>query len=297
MAATTPLMQADPGLNHRVRIMGILNLTPDSFSDGGHLSSEKELLARAEKMLAAGVDIFDIGGESTRPMASAVSAEEELRRVIPAIKALGRLESDIPISIDTTKAVVAAEAIAAGASIINDISALEADPEMPKVAAAGDWPVIIMHRQGTPRDMQLAPRYDDVVAEISAYLAGRITDLQAQGIARRRLIVDPGIGFGKTLAHNLEILRHLADFKALGQPLLLGHSRKSWLTGLLGEMEPAARDLPSAVVSALAVGAGVDIIRTHNVEATRQAIQLAQTLAGGETRQPARSPVDEQHEP
>ncbi|HET98313.1 MAG TPA: dihydropteroate synthase [Desulfurivibrio alkaliphilus] len=261
---------------HRTRIMGILNLTPDSFSDGGKLADRETLLDHAEKMLAAGVDILDIGGESTRPMAPPVAVDEELRRVIPAIEAIRKLAPSITISIDTTKAAVARQALAAGADIINDISALRFDPAMAELAAGGDWPVIIMHMQGTPRDMQLNPHYDDVVGEIKQFLARRIEELSQQGVQRERLIIDPGLGFGKTLEHNLAILRNLAQFRTLGRPLLIGHSRKSFLTKLLGELAMEERDLPSAVVAALCALNGADIIRTHNVEATRQALRLAQ---------------------
>lgn len=256
--------------------MGILNLTPDSFSDGGKLADRETLLDHAEKMLAAGVDILDIGGESTRPMAPPVAVDEELRRVIPAIEAIRKLAPSITISIDTTKAAVARQALAAGADIINDISALRFDPAMAELAAGGDWPVIIMHMQGTPRDMQLNPHYDDVVGEIKQFLARRIEELSQQGVQRERLIIDPGLGFGKTLEHNLAILRNLAQFRTLGRPLLIGHSRKSFLTKLLGELAMEERDLPSAVVAALCALNGADIIRTHNVEATRQALRLAQ---------------------
>lgn len=259
----------------RVRIMGILNVTPDSFSDGGRFLGSEALRNQAEAMLAAGVDIIDVGGESTRPFAPPVSPDEELSRVIPAIGIIRELDADIPISVDTTKAVVARQALAAGADMLNDISAMTFDPEMVEVAAQGDWPVVVMHTRGTPRDMQLNPRYDDVVGEIKDYLARRLAELTAAGIAARRLIIDPGIGFGKTLAHNLEILRNLASFRELGRPLLIGHSRKSFLAGILGDIPADRRDLPSAVVSALVVLGGADIIRTHNVEATSQAIKLA----------------------
>ncbi|MFU8818801.1 MAG: dihydropteroate synthase [Desulfurivibrio sp.] len=255
--------------------MGILNLTPDSFSDGGKLVDRRALLKAAAGMIAAGADILDIGGESTRPLAPAVAMAEELRRVLPAIEAIRELDPAIPISIDTTKAEVARRALAAGADIINDISALRFDSAMTELAAEGDWPVIIMHMQGTPRDMQLKPHYGDVVVEVKEFLRERIEQLTARGIKRERLIIDPGIGFGKTLEHNLAILRNLAQFRALGRPLLIGHSRKSFLAKLLGELPVEQRDLPSAVVAALCALNGADIIRTHNVEATSQALRLA----------------------
>ncbi|MDF1615555.1 dihydropteroate synthase [Desulfurivibrio dismutans] len=272
------------GGHRRPLIMGILNVTPDSFSDGGRWTTEATVSRQAEQMLHDGADIIDIGGESTRPFAPAVTAEAELARVLPAIRAVRRLHASIPISVDTTKAVVAREALAAGASIINDISALRLDPAMPGLAAQGDWPVIIMHMQGTPADMQINPQYDDVVTDIKAMLASRIEELVTAGITRERLIVDPGIGFGKTLFHNLEIIRRLDEFRTLGQPLLVGHSRKSFIGKLLDDLPVNQRDLPSAVISALCVLKGADIIRVHDVQATAQAIKV--TLAcqsSGET--------------
>ncbi|ADH85607.1 dihydropteroate synthase [Desulfurivibrio alkaliphilus] len=268
---------AGEGKNHRPRVMGILNVTPDSFSDGGKWSTEEAISRQAEQMLRDGADIIDIGGESTRPFAPAVTAEEELSRVLPAIRAVRRLHATIPISVDTTKAAVASEALAAGADIINDISALRFDPAMPALAAQGDWPVIIMHMQGTPADMQLNPHYQDVVAEIKTMLANRLAELAAAGIAKQRLIIDPGIGFGKTVAHNLEIIRRLQELRTLGQPILVGHSRKSFIGKVLDDLPVTERDLPSAVISALCVLKGADIIRVHDVKATAQAIKI--TLA------------------
>lgn len=267
--------------NGTIRIMGILNATPDSFSDGGQFTQPETISRQASAMIAAGVDIIDIGGESTRPFAVDIDPDEELRRVLPAITVVRELAPEILISIDTTKAEVARQALAVGADIINDISALSADPKMPELAASGNWPVVIMHMQGTPRDMQLAPCYNDVVAEIINFLGQRIEQLATRGIAPHRLIIDPGIGFGKTLAHNLKILRNLSAFSELGRPLLIGHSRKSFLNKLLGELPTHERDLPSAIVSAFAVWGGVDIIRTHNVGATRQAVRLATAWRDG----------------
>ena len=189
-------------MEHKVQIMGILNVTPDSFSDGGQWSSEQALSARIDQLLADGADIIDVGGESTRPFAEPVRADEELARVLPAIRKI-RERSDIPISIDTTKAMVARQALAAGATMINDISALRHDPEMIDVVRSSSGPVIIMHMQNTPGDMQVAPRYDNVVAEINDFFAERIGWMESQGISRGRIIVDPGIGFGKALEHNL----------------------------------------------------------------------------------------------
>lgn len=259
-----------------IRIMGILNVTPDSFSDGGQFVEEASACTQAEALIASGADIIDIGGESTRPFAEPVSEDEELRRVLPAIRSIRRIHS-IPISIDTTKATVARQALQAGADMINDISALRQDPDMLTLVQKTSVPVILMHMQGTPGEMQLNPHYRDVVAEIIDFFRERLAWLEAKGVARQRLILDPGIGFGKTRAHNLSILKHLAEFKNLGSPLLLGHSRKRFIGDITG-LEVADRDLATAVVSALAADSGVDIIRVHNVAASRQALQMAAAI-------------------
>ena len=256
--------------------MGILNVTPDSFSDGGLFQAEQDGVAQALALIEAGADILDVGGESTRPYADPVNLDQELGRTIPVIKAI-RAHSSIPISIDTTKAEVARQALAAGANIINDISALTRDPEMIEVAVDSRVPVIIMHMQGTPADMQDSPSYTNVVDEVYDFLRRRKNVLMSHGIGAERIIVDPGIGFGKTIAHNLTILNHLDRFKELGQ-VLLGHSRKSFLGLLTGLEDAASRDLPSAVVSALAVRHRVDIIRVHDVASTRQALQVAEAI-------------------
>ena len=263
-------------MKHKAQIMGILNVTPDSFSDGGQWNSEAALEARIEQLLADGADIIDVGGESTRPFADPVRAEEELARVIPAIRKI-RARSTLPISIDTTKAIVAGEAVAAGATMVNDISALRHDPEMVEVVRSCSGPVIIMHMQGDPGDMQVNPRYDDVVAEINLFLAERIEWMEGHGIGRDRIIIDPGIGFGKTLEHNLSILRNIGAFKKHGCPVLIGHSRKSFLGQLLG-IALEERDCPTAVVSAYCIQQGADILRVHDVRGTRQAVRLTAAL-------------------
>ncbi|MEW6500451.1 MAG: dihydropteroate synthase [Thermodesulfobacteriota bacterium] len=254
--------------------MGILNVTPDSFSDGGRFTDDAAMAGQVAELVAAGADIIDIGGESSRPFSDPVSVAEELDRVLPAIRAVRREHPTIPISIDTTKAVVAEEAIEAGATLINDISALRFDPAMAEVAARHRVVVILMHMQGTPKEMQVEPRYNDVVAEIMDFLAERIAWAVARGIGRENLIVDPGIGFGKSVAHNLAILKHLRRFRELGCPLLLGHSRKTFIGKIL-DLEVTERDFPTAVLSALAVREGVDLIRVHDVALTRQAVRLA----------------------
>lgn len=258
------------------KIMGILNVTPDSFSDGGQFDSVASACSQAEAFLASGADIIDVGGESTRPFAEPVSEKEELARVIPAIRAI-RARYSIPISIDTTKAEVARQALAAGAGIINDISALRKDPEMLRLVQETSVPVIIMHMQGTPGDMQVSPHYENVITDIQAFFRERLAWLAGNGVDSGRITLDPGIGFGKTLAHNLSILKHLAEFKDLGCPLLLGHSRKRFI-GDITDLAVEERDLPTAVVSALACSSGVDIIRVHNVAATCTALQMVDAI-------------------
>jgi dihydropteroate synthase len=259
-----------------IRIMGILNTTPDSFSDGGLHFSVSSALTQAETMIAAGADILDIGGESTRPYADPVSTEEELRRVIPIIREIRKTHT-IPISIDTTKGTVAQEALNEGADMINDISALRKDPGMLKVVQSSSVPVIIMHMQGTPETMQIKPQYHNIIEDILFFFKERICWLEKNGINRNRLIIDPGIGFGKTLLHNLTILKHLGRFSELGLPVLLGHSRKRFLGDITG-LDITNRDLPTAVVSGLAAAQGVAIVRVHNVPVTRQALLIANAI-------------------
>jgi dihydropteroate synthase len=265
------------GLGQQVLVMGILNVTPDSFSDGGRLTNQETLLQRAESMIVAGANILDIGGESTRPFAAKVELAEELNRVIPAIESI-RHHFSIPISIDTTKATVAEKAIEAGADLINDISALRFDSQMIEVAKEHNAPVILMHMQGQPGDMQKKPCYDDVINDISTFLRERLDWAQKKGLNRNRMIIDPGIGFGKTLEHNLTILKHLDQFRALGVPLLLGHSRKAFIGTILDLDDPGRRDCATAAIAALAVMAGVSIIRVHDVKKTIQAVRLAEAI-------------------
>lgn len=267
-------------LADEVKIMGIVNCTPDSFSDGGLIDGEASLMTQVEEMVDAGVHIIDIGGESSRPFADPVSVEEELDRVLPAIRAVrGRYAT--PISIDTTKAEVARQAIEAGADIINDISALSHDPAMIDVARGKEVPVIIMHMQGTPRSMQINPRYDDVVAEVKAELAARIAWAEERGLPRQRLIIDPGLGFGKSVEHNLTILRELDRFTELGCPLLVGHSRKSFIGKILSLDDPAGRDEATAVISAYCAMQGAAIVRVHDVRRTAQAIRMLTAISLG----------------
>jgi dihydropteroate synthase len=260
-----------------IKIMGILNVTPDSFSDGGKFADTQAAIAQAEELISAGADILDVGGESTRPFAEPVSTEEELRRVIPVIKGV-RKKHTIPISIDTTKATVAREALQAGADIINDVSALNKDPEMITVVQQTSVPVIIMHMQGTPTDMQVKPVYSDVVTEIINFFTERIDWLTSKGIDRNRLFIDPGIGFGKTLQHNLSILKHLDKFSSLNLPLLLGHSRKRFLGSITGIPAEAERDLATAVVAALCANKNISMVRVHDVASTKQALLIADAI-------------------
>ncbi len=263
-------------------LMGIVNVTPDSFSDGGLFFEPQAALDQALQLAAAGADILDIGGESTRPFADPVSVQEELQRVIPLIQAIRR-HSDIPISIDTYKAAVAQAALDAGANLINDISALRFDSQMVHVAASAGVPVVLMHMQGQPRTMQLAPHYDNVVAEVKAFLTERRDFALAQGISPTNIILDVGIGFGKNLAHNLELLRRLNEFHDLGCPLLLGVSRKAFIGNLLNA-PVTERDI--GTLGAIAVGLvhGAQIIRTHNIGLAKQLTAvMAAVLHGAAT--------------
>lgn len=259
-----------------MKIMGILNVTPDSFSDGGHHFSYQAAVDQAGKMIAEGADILDIGGESTRPFADPVPLEEELNRVIPVIEAI-RKESTVSISIDTTKAEVARKALEAGADIINDVSALRKDPQMIALVQQTTCPVIIMHMKGSPGDMQINPQYDDVVEEILIFFKQRLNWLSDHTIDINRITIDPGIGFGKKLEHNLSLLKHLEKFKELGVPLLLGHSRKRFIGDLTG-LDVEERDLPTSAISALAVMQNVDTIRVHNVAASKAAVTVAKAI-------------------
>jgi dihydropteroate synthase len=258
-------------------VMGILNLTPDSFSDGGRFTHAETLSAQIKNMLDSGADLIDVGGESTRPYAEPVSEAEELRRILPAIARIRAMHPSIPISIDTTKAEVARQALNAGADIINDVSALRFDPEMIRVAIAHEAPVILMHMHKTPKDMQDEPVYVDVIREIMNFLAERISWAAEQGLAREQIIVDPGLGFGKTVAHNLTILKHLSTFKNLGCPLLVGHSRKAFIGKLL-TLETQERDLATALISSYCATQGADILRVHDVKKTVQAVRLHEAI-------------------
>jgi dihydropteroate synthase len=261
----------------RPRLMGILNVTPDSFSDGGDHFTCEAAVDHARTMQANGADILDVGGESTRPGAAEVPVDDEIARTAPVIAAL-RDVGAVVVSIDTRKAAVARASLAAGARIVNDVSALAYNADMAAVVATSGAPVCLMHAQGTPATMQANPRYDDVLLDVYDYLADRIAMAEAAGIDRARILIDPGIGFGKTAAHNLALLRRLSLYHALGCPILLGVSRKRFI-GTIGGA-PAAKDrMPGSVALALAgVAQGVQIVRVHDVAETRQALLVWMSL-------------------
>jgi dihydropteroate synthase len=266
--------------------MGVINVTPDSFSDGGRFFDHQAALAQARALAAAGADILDVGGESTRPYAEPVSLNEELRRVLPVIEAVAR-ESAIPIAIDTYKASVARAALEAGASVINDISALRFDADMAPLAAQARVPVVLMHMQGTPRDMQLKPHYDDLLGEIKAFFKDRLDYAVSQGISRELVVLDPGIGFGKTWQHNLKIINHLDFFLDLGCPLMLGPSRKAFIGHLLDLPNGEVRDVGTLGAIAVAVRRGAKIIRTHNAAFARQFLTVMEAISEIEGQGPA----------
>ncbi len=260
--------------------MGVLNVTPDSFSDGGVFFALDAALRRGEQMVVDGADIIDVGGESTRPGAAAVAVEDELRRVVPVIEVLAR-RLPVPVSVDTSKPEVMRAAAEAGATLINDVRALRA-PGALAVAAALGLPVCLMHMQGEPRTMQVAPDYDDVVAEVRAFLAARIAACAAAGLPPGRLLIDPGFGFGKRLAHNLKLLARLSELKGLGPPLLAGLSRKSMLGALTGRSvgERLAAGLAAAVIAARG---GARILRVHDVAATVDALKVVAAVDAAQT--------------
>ena len=258
-------------------IMGVLNVTPDSFSDSGEYLNLDTAVLHAKTMVAEGATIIDIGGESSRPGAEPVPTEVELDRVIPVIRALVSEQLDVPLSIDTTKAVVAQRALEVGAHIINDITALRGDTAMAHVAAEMEAGVILMHMKGTPRTMQRTPRYENVVNDIFEALANWISDATQNGIAPNRVIIDPGIGFGKTTGQNLQILKHLDVFKRLNKPILIGTSRKSFIGNLL-DLPVTERGEGTLATVCWAIAHGADIVRVHDVQATTRAARMTDAL-------------------
>jgi dihydropteroate synthase len=257
----------------RPSLMGVVNVTPDSFSDGGVNLEPAAAVATARRLRDEGAAIVDIGGESTRPGAEAVSAEEELRRVVPVLE---ELAGDVPVSTDTSKASVARRALELGAELVNDVTALRADPDMAETVAASGAYVCLMHMQGEPRTMQVEPRYDDVVAEVAAFLEERLAFAAAQGIPEGRVCLDPGIGFGKTVEHNFELLRRLDEIAALGRPVVVGFSRKRSLGRLLGDPEATTGPLSASLAAAVAAyERGATILRVHDVRETVEALTVA----------------------
>ena len=263
-------------LGSRVLIMGILNVTPDSFSDGGRFVDPIAAVDQAQRMIGEGADIIDIGGESTRPGTSYVNEEEEIARIRPIVEALGK-RTDIPLSIDTRKAAVAQVALDLGVAIVNDVSALQDDSRMVQVIEESGAGVVLMHRQGDSATMQDAPHYEDVVGEVKSFLAERVALAQSRGIPPDHIIIDPGIGFGKTCNQNLKILAQLGEIVKLNQPLMVGLSRKGFIGELTGK-PVAEREMGNAAAMAMAVWQGANILRVHDVAAMKDSIRVAQAL-------------------
>ena len=257
-------------------IMGIINVTPDSFSDGGKYANVEATVMRAKQMVADGADIIDIGGESSRPGAEPITANEECRRVIPVVQALAE-QSQIPISVDTYKAKVAHEALSAGACVINDITALHGDPNMCQIVADAQAGVILMHMQGVPATMQKAPTYQNVVTEVHAWLTEVASQAVDRGIDSSRIMIDPGIGFGKTFGHNLEILRHLMQFRGIGYPMLVGVSRKKFIGRIL-DLPVHQREEGTAATVAWSIINGANVVRVHDVAKMKQVAQVIDTI-------------------
>jgi len=266
-------------LSRRARVMGIINATPDSFSDGGSFLNPQAALAHGLQMVAEGAEILDIGGESTRPGAQSVEADEEIRRVLPIIQALRR-ESPVLLSIDTSKAAVARAALDAGADIINDVTGLRGDPEMPALAASSKAGIVIMHMQGEPRTMQVAPTYDDVVEEVGNFFRQALARSVACGIDPMRIALDPGIGFGKTPEHNRRLLAELSAFLEFGRPLLVGVSRKSFLGWLAGSFAMDDRFWPGVALTSLCRERGARILRVHDVKPHTEALRMTEAILG-----------------
>ncbi|TAJ80026.1 dihydropteroate synthase [bacterium] len=263
----------------RTALMGIVNVTPDSFSDGGRYFDLEKAIAHGVDLAREGADVIDVGGESTRPGARPVSAREEMERVLPVIRGLRRAVS-VPISVDTYKTDVARAALDEGADMVNDISALRFDPGMASLVAAEKVPVVLMHMQGTPRTMQQRPQYQDAVEEVKEFLLSRIRFALEAGVEPDRIIIDPGIGFGKELEHNLALLRGLPALVSLGRPILVGPSRKTFIGKILG-VGPEERLEGSLAAAVAAVLAGANMIRTHDVKGARRAIRIADALRFG----------------
>jgi dihydropteroate synthase len=269
------------GNSERTYLMGILNVTPDSFSDGGKFDTIESAVSQAESLINGGADIIDIGGQSTRPGAEEITLEEELHRVLPVLQALrNRTDScaNVPISIDTTRSAVATAAVAAGADMVNDISGGIADPKMFSAVAELGVPIVLMHMRGTPQTMQQQTNYRDLMTEIYQFLQSQIEAAIAAGIDRDKIVIDPGIGFAKTAAHNLEILKHLPILKKLGQPLLVGTSRKSFIGQILNQPDPQQRVWGTAAACSAAIAGGADILRVHDLPQMSEVCRVADAI-------------------
>jgi dihydropteroate synthase len=262
--------------NRRPLVMGVLNVTPDSFSDGGKFAATDSAVVHAEAMLAAGATLIDVGGESTRPGSFPVAADEQIARVVPVIRRIANLP--VTISIDTTRAAVAEAALDAGAALVNDISAGRDDPALLPLVAQRGVPVVLMHMQGTPLTMQDTPGYSDVVAETIAFLRERVAAAQAAGIELTKILLDPGIGFGKAMPHNLELLRRQRELLALGRPIVIGTSRKGFIGKITAEPEPAKRLFGTAASVALAIANGASIVRVHDVGPMVQVVRMTRAI-------------------
>jgi dihydropteroate synthase len=268
----------DPG---GFRLMGIVNVTPDSFSDGGSFLRTEEAIEHARSLVGEGAQIVDVGGESTRPGAEPVAAPEELRRVQPVIEGIAAAATGAQISVDTSKALVARAALDAGASFVNDVTALRGDPQMSAIVAESGADCCLVHMLGEPATMHHGPRYDDVVDEVKAFLAERLEHAVRAGIDERRVLLDPGIGFGKTVEHNLQLLRRLDELVALGRPLVVGTSRKSFLGSVGGDSEGARRLAGTIASNVLALERGASVLRVHEVAPLREALTVAAATLGG----------------
>lgn len=277
MAGIWRICGQDKGFSDRGMVMGIVNVTPDSFSDGGKYLDTDLAVKLGLRHVAEGAEILDVGGESTRPGAEAVDAEEEMRRVLPVIRAL-RAQTSVLISIDTMKASVAAVALEAGAHIINDVTGLTADPDMMGVARDSDAGLVVMHMQGTPRTMQQQPHYVDVVQEVRAFFEGRLCSLEEAGIDPMRVALDPGFGFGKTLEHNRALLRELPKLRVEDRPLLVGVSRKSMLGKWVGSTDIEDRNWPTVALTAWMRERGAEIVRVHDVKPNVEAMRMAEAI-------------------
>lgn len=283
MTQTWRIRGTDHDLTQRGMIMGIVNVTPDSFSDGGRFLDTGRAVEHALELINEGADILDIGGESTRPGAEPVAEAEEIRRVIPVIRAL-RAVSPALISIDTMKAAVARAALEAGADIINDVTGLRGDPAMLRVAADSDAGLVVMHMIGTPQTMQKQPEYCHVVREVQDYFTARLRCLEHEGIDLQRVVLDPGFGFGKTLEHNLDLMRGLPDLMATGRPLLVGVSRKSMIARLIESDDIEDRDCPTVALTSHAREQGARIVRVHEVRPNVQAMRMTEAIVNNSVK-------------